>query len=161
MPATLVLTSYEETTAQIVHDVFETMLGSDVHESDDVYQPTRNQVTATIFFAGAWKGAVVLECSEAQGRLFASRLMQVPELSEMSDDVRDAMGELVNIVAGNLKSVLPHGVSLSIPSVLEGPEYAFKVCGRNQTVRFAFRGQYAPFWVTLVYAGLDGSNGDY
>jgi len=142
--------TYEAMTAQIVHDVFETMLRYEIHESSDDYNARTNVVTSAIFLAGAWKGAVIVECSEDQARLFTGRLMGIPKPAHMDDDTRDAMGEVVNMIGGNLKSVLPPGVSLSIPSVLEGPDYAYRICGSHQNVRFAFRGEAGPLWVTLV-----------
>jgi len=42
------------------------------------------------------------------------------------EDVRDALGELANMLAGNLKSVLPSGVVLSMPSVIEGSDYSLR-----------------------------------
>ncbi len=142
--------TYETMTAQIVQNVFETMLRYQIQESSDDYRPQTNVVTSAIFFAGAWKGAVVLECSEDQARFFTECLMDIPQPVYMDDDTRDAMGEVINMIGGNMKSVLPPGVSLSMPSVLEGPDYAYRICGSNQTARFSFCGEAGPLWVTLV-----------
>jgi chemotaxis protein CheX len=142
--------TYEGMTSQIVCDVFRTMLDYEIRESQEDYSRRSNVVTAAIFFAGAWRGAVVLECCELQACFYSQRLMGIPTPERMDDDVRDAMGELVNMVGGNLKSVLPPGVSLSMPSVLEGPDYAYKICGSNLSQRFSFRGEGGPLWVTLV-----------
>lgn len=144
------VSSYETMTAQIVHDVFDTMLRYEIHEAPADYDRRVNQVTAAIFFAGVWKGAVILECSEAQATLFAEELMSIPRPSCMDEDTRDALGEIVNMIGGNLKSVLPHGVSLSMPSVVEGSQYAYRICGSNETARFSFIGEAGPLWVTLV-----------
>lgn len=149
--------THEAMTAQIVGDVFRTMLRYEIHDSSDDYNARMHVVTSAIFFAGAWKGAVVLECSEDQARLFTERLMGIPQPARMDDDTRDAMGEVVNMIGGNLKSVLPPGVSLSMPSVLEGPDYAYRICGSNQTARFSFRGDAGPLWITLVQV-TEGSN---
>ena len=144
------ISTYEAMTAQIVHDVFETMLQYQIQESSDDYQTRTKGVTSAIFFAGAWKGAVILECSQEQALLFTARLMGIPQPTHMDDDTRDAMGEIVNTIGGNLKSVLPPGVSLSMPSVVEGPDNAFRICGSNQTARFSFHGEAGPLWITLV-----------
>jgi CheY-specific phosphatase CheX len=149
--------TYEGMTAQIVCDVFGTMLRYAIHESDEDYSRRSNVVTSAIFFAGTWRGAVVLECCEQQACLFSERLMGIPRPERMDDDVRDAMGELVNMVGGNLKSVLPPGVSLSMPSVLEDPDYAYKICGSNLSQRFSFRGEAGPLWITLVQVAEPGA----
>jgi CheY-specific phosphatase CheX len=142
--------TYAEVTVRIVCDLFDTMLQYETRESDEDYVGQNDGVTSAIFFAGAWRGAVVVECSEQQACFFSARLMGIPQPAQMDDDVRDAMGELVNMIGGNLKSVLPPGVSLSMPSVLEGAAYAYRICGANQKMRLAFRGDAGPLWVTLV-----------
>lgn len=142
--------TYSSLTSQIVCDVFDTMLQYELVESTDDYAARSNTVTAAIFFAGQWKGAVIIECSEQQCCFLAERMTGIPRPEHMDDDVRDAMGELVNMVGGNLKSVLPKGGSLSMPSVLEGMAYAYKICGTNKNVRFAFQGEAGPLWITLV-----------
>jgi len=87
---------------------------------------------------------------EVQARLWTSRLMSIPVPDTFTDDVRDAMGEIVNMVGGNLKSVLPHGVALSMPSVVQGRSYSLRVCGSNLVHHQAFVTADGPFWVTLV-----------
>jgi CheY-specific phosphatase CheX len=142
--------SYHVATTQIVHDVFETMLKYPVESVPESYAEKRDAVTAAIFFAGAWTGATLLECSEAQAFSFTAKLMAIPEPTRLDDDVRDSIGEIINMIGGNLKSVLPTGVGLSMPSVLEGANYASRICGSNLKERMSFRGKLGPFWVTLV-----------
>lgn len=150
MPVIFEPSTYEETTCQIVRDVFATMLAYEIHESGDDYNSRTNTITSAVFFAGAWKGVVIVECSEEQSRFLASRLMGIPEPAETDDDTRDSMGEVANMIGGNLKSVLPPGVSLSMPSVVQGADYAYRICRSNQIARFSFRGDAGPLWVTLV-----------
>jgi CheY-specific phosphatase CheX len=142
--------TYEAMTTQIVCDVFDTMLQYPIAECEEDYSNRSTVITAAIFFAGLWKGAAILECSEAEACFFCNRLMGIPQPAHIDDDVCDAMGELANMIGGNLKSVLPPGVSLSMPSVVEGSAYAYRICGSNQTSRFAFRGAAGVLWVTLV-----------
>jgi hypothetical protein len=66
------------------------------------------------------------------------------------DDVRDGLGELTNVIAGNLKPLLPSGVSLSIPSVVEGRDYALRLCGGNLFETLWFEDPLGPFRITLV-----------
>jgi chemotaxis protein CheX len=92
-----------------------------------------------------------LECDRGQACHFTHRLMAVPLPQEVNDDVRDTMGELANMLGGNLKSVLPRGVVLSMPSVVEGSDYSLRVCGGHAVVeRVAYRSPAGVFWVTLV-----------
>jgi chemotaxis protein CheX len=76
--------------------------------------------------------------------------MGIPTPIQFDDDVCDALGELANMIGGNLKSVLPRGVSLSLPSVVQGNSYSLRVCGGHRNNRMSFTGPDGPFWVTLV-----------
>ncbi|MFN7938571.1 MAG: chemotaxis protein CheX [Bryobacteraceae bacterium] len=142
--------AYQSETAQIVSDVFLTMLGMEVEATFDQWTPQPGTMTAAIFFAGSWKGAVLIECSERQACCWTAKLMSIPEPEGITDDVRDAMGEIANMVGGNLKSVLPAGVGLSMPSVVQGRDYSLRVCGGNLVNRQSFVGPYGQFWITFV-----------
>ena len=73
-----------------------------------------------------------------------------PGGSISKDDVSDTLGEVVNMIAGNLKSVLPAGVVLSIPSVVEGRDFIFRICGGNEYKTNYYSCEEGPFAITLV-----------
>jgi chemotaxis protein CheX len=147
---TFEIAPHADTAIQVVQDVFKTMLYSDVRESSsEDYNRRSTGVTAAIFFNGEWRGATYIECSEQQALCFTQQLMGIPSPTEIDSDVGDAMGELVNMVGGNLKSALPRGVSLSLPCVLKGKDHNFHVCKVNESFRIAFAGEYGTFWITI------------
>jgi len=63
-------------------------------------------VTACVFLEGDWNGAVTLECTRDQACEFAGRFLQMDPPDTMDDDVRDALGELANMIGGNIKSAM-------------------------------------------------------
>ncbi len=142
--------TYREQAAQMFHDVFELMLRLDVQYVPEDDEMIAGQVTSAVYFAGPWKGATFLDCSLPLALLFTSRLMPDCEPTAMDDDVRDAMGELANIVGGNLKPLLPQGVELSMPSVVEGSNYSLRLCGENSFLRLPFVCEAGKSWVTIV-----------
>ncbi|MBI2688868.1 MAG: chemotaxis protein CheX [Acidobacteria bacterium] len=142
--------AYDSEVARIVQDVLSTMTDYPVAPGAAPYTPHAGRVTCSVYFAGVWNGAVLIDCSLAMAFAFTSRLMGIPKPVQVDNDVFDALGELANMVGGNLKPVLPRGVSLSIPSVVEGSHYSLHVCGANRNKRMAFDGPDGPFWVTLV-----------
>lgn len=74
-------------------------------------------LSAALRLSGAWSGAVLLQCPEGHAAA-AAAAMFAREPAQLSDgDARDAVGELANIVAGNIKSLLPAPCELSLPSV--------------------------------------------
>jgi chemotaxis protein CheX len=124
----------QEEALGIIKDVFATMLEVQTRPADAQWQPRSDEYTAAIYFAGAWKGAMMLEASFEQAEFFTRRLMAaIPEPNE--DDIFDAMGELANMVGGNFKSLLPPGSSLSMPSVVRGSDYSLRLCGNHANHR--------------------------
>jgi len=150
MQATFPLSVYRADLAQIVVSVFQTMLQLEMAPSETPWSSSSDALTAAIYFAGTWKGAVLLECTLPQAFEFTHRLMSIDPPASINDDVRDALGELANMLAGNLKSVLPHGIGLSMPSVVEGKDYSLRVCGGNLIDRMPFDGVLGPVCVTLI-----------
>lgn len=157
MHAQLELELYQSDIYQFTESVFQSMLGLDV-EPSDAELPSSELITGAIYYAGPWKGAALLQCDPREAYEFTARLMGVPLPTSFDDDVRDAMGEITNIIGGNLKPILPHGVALSMPSVVSGRPSALRICGEAPLVRLAFSCTAGVFWLTVV--GLAENVGD-
>jgi chemotaxis protein CheX len=150
MLAPFSLEVYRDDLASIVESVFRTMMDLEVAASEAAWRHAPDTVTAAVQFVGVWQGAALIECSAQQACQFAARFMGIELPSTLDDDVRDVMGELANMVAGNLKSLLPHGVDLSMPSVVEGTDYAFRLCGAGAMERLNFTCAGGDLRITLV-----------
>jgi chemotaxis protein CheX len=154
MPPTQVeLLTYRPDILHIVQDVFSTMLGSGVSTLPGTWTPAPPEMTAMVYFTGEWKGAALIECNREQAFAVTSRLMSIPLPRQMNNDVLDSMGELANMIGGNMKAILPKGLDLSMPSVVEGSDYVMRICGNNRFDHFAFESDLGPFRVTLVEVG--------
>lgn len=141
--------SYGMGISEVTEAVFSTMLERPVRPVDQPPDNERYELTAAVYYAGAWKGALLLECSLEQAMAWGSRLMQIPA-PVSTEDARDSLGELCNVLAGNLKPLLPHGVGLSPPSVVKGADYTLRVCGETLCERLHFADASGDFRVTLV-----------
>ncbi|MCK4176679.1 chemotaxis protein CheX [Aciditerrimonas ferrireducens] len=75
-------------------------------------------LTASVAISGAWNGLVSLQVTEPAARALAQAVFAVPQVG--FEDLADAVGELVNIVGGNLKGLLPAPTQLSLPTVATG-----------------------------------------
>lgn len=157
--SSLAVEDYQSPIAEIIRDVFRTMLDLEVHPTEmtgsAAWPPAYEVLTAAIYFAGGWKGALLIECSAAQAVVFTERLMGVDAPPGVNDDVYDALGELANMIGGNLKAILPVGEGgakpdLSMPSVVKGVDYSVRVCGGNLSSHLALTSDIGEFWVTLV-----------
>jgi CheY-specific phosphatase CheX len=135
---------------QIVHSVFETMINLQVAECDAPWFPSGEHLTAAVHLAGDWSGVVLLECDRGQACRFAGRFLSNEPPGVVDDVVRDVLGELANMISGNLKCILTHGIRLSIPTVVNGTDYILRVCGATIRERLAFRSEEGPFWITVL-----------
>ena len=80
-------------------------------------------VSGIIGLAGEVRGSVVVSFPKIAALKIVSRLTGV-ETKVFDDDVTDAVGELVNIVAGNAKEGLQQfRIEISLPSVVKGPQH--------------------------------------
>jgi len=84
--------TYEAEIRQVVSDVFESMLRCKAEPAEDRGTAGTGLITAAVFFAGSWQGAVLLECCGNGALAFASRLMRIDPSAVNDDDAHDALG---------------------------------------------------------------------
>jgi chemotaxis protein CheX len=128
-----------------VQDVFVNMVGVEdlMHLPIQIDMTTHFQecLTAMVGLAGTYNGLVSVHLPWQLAISFTS-LMLGMEVTEIDDDVNDAMGEIANMVAGSFKQHLSKGgsdIHLSTPSVVNGADY-FVSTGHsieNITLKFA------------------------
>ena len=108
--------SYQEQIAQIAIDVFSSMLRMEVAVCG---KPAllASGVAAIVRFEGSWNGALLIQCSLEQACEFTSCLMRMDRPTCFNEDARDALGEVANMIGGNLKALLPPKTVLSVPEV--------------------------------------------
>jgi CheY-specific phosphatase CheX len=88
--------------------------GSDLHAADN------SSCGALVSISGAWDGVVEIRVSEAMARRIGAAMFHC-DVSRVDDDkLRDALDEVANIVAGNVKALLPAPSRLSMPSFCVG-----------------------------------------
>jgi chemotaxis protein CheX len=102
-------------------------------------------VTSFVHVDGAWQGVVMLQCPMALAVTLTSAMFDggrpsggeaSPEVHEA--EVRDALGEIANIVAGNVKALLPEPCHISLPAVALGSDDAVSVPGTTPVTAVPF-----------------------
>ena len=136
--------------AQIVDSVFETMMNLRAEPGTVLWFASDDRVTAAVHLSGPWNGSVLIECDPAQACRLAGRFLSIDPPKTLDNVVRDVLGELANMIGGNLKSMLCNGMHLSMPMVVDGSDYSFRVCGAVMHERLPLSSQEGPFWVTLL-----------
>lgn len=140
--------SEEVLTQQLIRDVkeiFETMVGlEDLLHLPVAIDPVTNFtdcISSLVGLAGTFNGLVSLHMPSSLANR-ATGCMLGMEITEINDDVNDAMGEIANMIAGSFKQHLSKSgldIHLSTPSVVHGKDYVITL-GNNPdqiTVRFA------------------------
>lgn len=106
-------------------------------------------LAACVQITGAWLGAVVIECAPPLARCLAARLFRIEQRDATSADMRDALGEIANIIAGNLKARLPGPTALGLPTVTQGSDLLISVLRSRRLCQAGFNCSGHPFTVCL------------
>jgi chemotaxis protein CheX len=142
----------------VTRDVFATMLDKTVEFGEPSYtgpQPTAN-VVATVGFAGTLSGYVSL-CVSYEAALEIAQALLGSEANEAPAHVRDAAGEMANMIAGSVRTAMAdrgETVGISMPIVTVGTDFStaalrdvsqavcpFKVGQQNMFVYLVLQGK--------------------
>jgi len=92
-------------------------------------------ISAVIGLSGVVRGAVVISMRKEFALSITDALVGSSH-SELDDDVVDAIGEIVNIVAGNIKQYVEGGeqIVISLPTVVKGKDHKFAWPGKHSRI---------------------------
>jgi hypothetical protein len=79
--------------------------------------PKGDTLAARVRINGAWEGSIVVRTVPALARELAATMFGRPAESLQEDEVRDGLGEVGNMIAGNVKGLLTEEARLSLPVV--------------------------------------------
>jgi len=134
-----------ESTGDTVIELFDVMLGMDV-EMSDTEGPSDLKMEKTmgeISFAGEVTGSLQFMVSTEFARLMTSAILGM-EPGEIDDEeeVKDVIGEVTNITAGNLKAAFNDsglGCKISPPHITTGTDFTIETAHMDRTERYAFK----------------------
>lgn len=130
-------------------EVFDLMVGTKLepHNEDS---PADLDITGMIGLAGSLCGVISIRCSSAAGRLIAAKMLGVP-VEEADESMRDAVAEIVNMVAGNFKSKISgsNHCMISIPTVITGADYQLRSLDVGEIVRLFVAFEQYPIQVSI------------
>jgi len=124
-PGKIDTTRFEEFLDRATDEVFSTMLGSHCTPAEAAPPSDSGAISAVIGLAGAMSGSLVLHASSGVACRIAARMTGL-EPETVDALVRDAIGEVCNMIAGAWKgfdAVLASGCLLSTPTVVAGTSY--------------------------------------
>ncbi len=139
-----------------VEEVFEMMLGSSCHSISAAPTEEGETITAVVGFGGLLSGACVFRAGASTALTIAARLTGM-DFAEIDDTVKDAMGEVCNMIAGAWKGRVPDlsaNCGLSIPAVISGSNYNIHVQAPEFRLHHIYQFDNATFDVTIICDGL-------
>ncbi len=109
---------------------------------------SENSITANIQINGKWQGVVALMIGHDLAQQLAVKMFSMEPGQVSDEEVNDALSEMINIIGGNLKSLLPQPNQLSLPLVdLQGNGLQFPFTEQLSQVVFDCMGK--KFMVTI------------
>jgi chemotaxis protein CheX len=124
------LLATDEQIVGITRDVWSSFTGRAVDAgAGDVALDGGDIAVGRVAVTGGWEGCVLLACATRLARTAAAAMFDRPAETLTDDEVADALGELTNMVGGNLKSLLPGPSRLSMPAVTVGASASGPVPG--------------------------------
>jgi chemotaxis protein CheX len=135
-----------------VEEVFSTMIGVGCSRTSSPHPTDGIMIAALIGLAGAMSGTLVLQ-TEGPAAMRVSELMTGLAPTEVDPTVRDAMGEMANMIAGAWKGYDPQLSSaclLSTPTIVVGRRY--ELFSRRSVIRIDRVYAFESFLCTISLA---------
>jgi chemotaxis protein CheX len=137
-----------------VEEIFASMIFMDVAVlgGESVSLEGESMLSGVIGFAGDLKGTILIHLPAPVAIAITNAFLEL-DLDEVNSEVKDAIGELANMVAGGFKYQLPdngQGVQISIPSVISGRGYTCGATGSYSLQVVAFETPAGPFLIELL-----------
>jgi len=126
---TVELQNYVEPFVEVTVSTFKEFVGVDVSPRHphflDPEKAFEWDISAVIGLSGVVKGAVIVSM-KSELAIKLTDLLTGVEHTELDADVIDAIGEVNNIIAGNIKPKVPNGdkIVISIPTIIRGKEHS-------------------------------------
>lgn len=147
-------TDIDRKIVESITEIFTTMVMMEVSTDGDVRRELgemKDSITAMIGLAGTHKGVLAVHLPNKIALAIASNLLGM-DVEEVNEDVQDAVGEIANMLGGNIKSVLTDNsgdIDLSLPSTISGESYFFETAHDVDTLIIPFAVADGTFHVEL------------
>jgi flagellar motor switch protein FliN len=136
-------------------DVFDTMLSLELTVAETVSASSLSGLrnVSSVCFAGDATGIVSIHVGDALVREMAAGMLGMePDEIEGEAEIQDLMGELSNIVGGNIKSALTDAglrCALSTPSCTSGSDFMIESMNLERYERYAFACQGQTLFIEI------------
>lgn len=134
-------------------EIFSTMVMMDITVKNvmDTHGPLYDTITGMIGLAGTHKGVLAVHIPYPVAKAITASFLMM-DVEEINSDVHDAIGEIANMLGGNVKAILSEkgrDIDLSLPSTISGSEYSFSSDKEVETVIIEFETGQGSFLVEM------------
>jgi len=128
----------EETVQSIAQEAWSALVGEDEYLVPIPGDVPEDAVSSWVDVRGPWTGTVVITTGRSTAEQLSRELLKehAPPVLDQ-EDIEDGLGELANVVGGNVKAVLPGPSALGLPVVGAAPMAGSDTC----RVDLLWRGQ--------------------
>lgn len=133
----------------LIAEIWSSFLMLDVEPAPPL-APSSQSISALIHIHGSWEGSVVLHCSHALAAHIAGVMFDADPAELSADEVGDAVGEIVNMLGGSVKSLVDGPGSLSLPTVIGGSQYTLQIPGSTALNEVWFATADQPLMVQVL-----------
>jgi chemotaxis protein CheX len=103
--------------------------------------PLTESISGVIGLAGTHKGVLAIHIPNKVAMAITSSFLGM-DVDEINEDVKDAVGELANMLGGDIKSILSDNgrdIALSLPSTITGQQYDFQPTKEAERIIIPFK----------------------
>lgn len=141
-------------------NVFEMMLNCKPTRTGLLLKETHTpkfELSAVIGVTGKAAGTIVLSLSKTTALDALERMVGI-RVEEIDADVRDAVGELTNMIAGQAKAQMAQlELSISIPNIVSGSDHVVHYPSNVTPICVDFESEVGPFTIEVGFATITGS----
>lgn len=137
-------------------EIFSTMIFMDLAAQEPLVEGKQVMgchISAMIGLTGDLSAMMGIHCPEEVGLAIAGAMLGM-ELEEIDADVKDAMGEIANMVAGGVKERFsPENVNLelAIPTAISGKSYSISSPKSSNKIVIPFSVEQGQFFIEIKY----------
>ena len=135
-------------------EIFSTMVMMEISVNGDLQKsclPLNDSISGVIGLAGTHKGVLAIHIPSKVAMAITGSFLGM-DVDEMNADVEDAVGELANMLGGNVKAILSEkgrDIDLSLPSTIIGQHYDFQPTREAERIVIPFACAAGEFVIDL------------
>ncbi len=137
-------------------EIFSSMIFMELFANDPFEHSERVlgcHISAMIGLTGDFSAMLTIHYPETVGLAITGAMLDM-EIEEIDADVKDALGEIANMIAGGLKEKFAaEGINLelSIPTAISGKSYTIASPKRSKRVIIPFNIEIGQFFIEMKY----------